>query len=464
MKLNNKELKEEIKAKYKFFGSGIEDDYDMQEDEFSEEYEEIEEDVIGDVLNCSISSGITGLQFESIISSLKSGYFVIPGFQRKFVWTQKQVASLALSIIKGIPVPPLYVYVDNKTKKQVILDGQQRVTAIFLYFYGLFFVEKTERQKLNFKDVAQMKERIDDIDKRMENYTRSNNKRTQAIKDEIKQLKLERKELCDTLRSKYGLKLSAFTVENVNKESVDISFSVFDENSREYLLRKDFNIAVVRCNDRHPQKIFANIFKVLNTGGKILGTQEIRNGIYWETELYKRLFALNEENENWRKIYGKISQFSKDVEILLKMLALNYYTVYENDRIETDYDGTFNWTNIMEGYSESCIDLPEESIDSDIQLLMNYLDVLVFDDDTKKCNKAVFEAVFVAFCKLGLLDRYYSPELKLRLSWIKWLEEKTDIFEKVLSNKASVESRLTGTISEVRAEYAKYIRKCKQTI
>ncbi|MCI9491027.1 MAG: DUF262 domain-containing protein, partial [Dorea sp.] len=246
MKLNNAELKEEIKEKYKFFGSGIEDDVDMQEDEFPEDYDE---KVIGDVLNCTISSGITGLQFESIISSLKSGYFVIPGFQRKFVWTQKQVAALALSIIKGIPVPPLYVYVDNKTKKQVILDGQQRVTAIFLYFYGLFFVGETKRRKLNFKHVAQMKERIDDIDKRIEDHTRSGNKRTQAVKDEIKQLKAERKALCDTLRSEYGLKISTFTVENVNKESVDISFSVFDEDSREYLLRKDFNIAVVRCND-----------------------------------------------------------------------------------------------------------------------------------------------------------------------------------------------------------------------
>ena len=66
MKLNNTEIKEEIKAKYKFFGSGIEDDYDMPEDEFSEDYDEIKENVIGDILNCSISSGITGLQFESI--------------------------------------------------------------------------------------------------------------------------------------------------------------------------------------------------------------------------------------------------------------------------------------------------------------------------------------------------------------------------------------------------------------
>ena len=460
MKLNNTEIKEEIKAKYKFFGSGIEDDYDMPEDEFSEDYDEIKENVIGDILNCSISSGITGLQFESIINSLKSGYFVVPGFQRKFIWTKKQVASLALSIIKGVPVPPLYVYVDNKTKKQVILDGQQRVTAIFLYFYGLFFVGEKKRQKLDFKDVSQIKEKIDIIDKRIEYLTRSGNKKTQLVKDEIKQLKTERKELCDTLRTKYGLGITSFTIENVNKESIDISFSVFDEDSREYLLRKDFNIAVVRCNDRHPQKIFANIFKVLNTGGKILGTQEIRNGIYWESDLYKRLFVLNEENENWRKIYGNISQFSKDVEILLKMLSLNYYTRYKNDRIETDYDGTFNWTNIMEGYSESCIGSSKELIDADIQLLTNYLDILIFDDDTKKCNKAVFEA----FSKLDLLGKYYNSNIKLRLSWIKWLEEKTDIFEKVLSNKASVESRLTGTINEVRTEYAKHIRKCKQTI
>ncbi len=464
MKLNNTEIKEEIKAKYKFFGSGIEDDYDMPEDEFSEDYDEIKENVIGDILNCSISSGITGLQFESIINSLKSGYFVVPGFQRKFIWTKKQVASLALSIIKGVPVPPLYVYVDNKTKKQVILDGQQRVTAIFLYFYGLFFVGEKKRQKLDFKDVSQIKEKIDIIDKRIEYLTRSGNKKTQLVKDEIKQLKTERKELCDTLRTKYGLGITSFTIENVNKESIDISFSVFDEDSREYLLRKDFNIAVVRCNDRHPQKIFANIFKVLNTGGKILGTQEIRNGIYWESDLYKRLFVLNEENENWRKIYGNISQFSKDVEILLKMLSLNYYTRYKNDRIETDYDGTFNWTNIMEGYSESCIGSSKELIDADIQLLTNYLDILIFDDDTKKCNKAVFEAVFIAFSKLDLLGKYYNSNIKLRLSWIKWLEEKTDIFEKVLSNKASVESRLTGTINEVRTEYAKHIRKCKQTI
>ena len=65
---------------------------------------------------------------------------------------------------------------------------------------------------------------------------------------------------------------------------------------------------------------------------------------------------------------------------------------------------------------------------------------------------------------MDLYNDYIDNQKRCIINEIKWLEEKTDIFEKVLSNKASVESRLTGTINEVRTEYAKHIRKCKQTI
>lgn len=450
------DIMKEISKKAQYFNNGgVDDNYDVKEDEFPED--EIDENIIGDVLRTSINSSMTGLQLESIINSLKSGYFLIPGFQRKFIWTKKQVASLALSIIKGIPVPPLYVYVDNKTMKQVILDGQQRVTAIFLYFYGLFFVSEHGHQKLNFKDVADIKERIDDIDRCIGKYnTEHGNQKPKNVKDKIKELREERKKLLSDLREKHGLAETKFMVPNGNKEKTDISFSLFDDNAKEYLKRRDFQIAVVRCDKSYPQKVFVNIFKVLNTGGKILGTQEIRNGIYWETLLYKRLFEVNEENENWRRIYGNISQFSKDIEILLKMLSLNHYTIQKNENIITQYDGTFNWTNIMEGYSEKCMNFSPEQIEEEIRLLLKYLSILDFDDDTRKCNKAVFEAVFVAFCKLGLSDEMYG-HMQLKLSWIIGLEEKTDIFEHVLSNKSSVETRLTRTFHEVKKEYAKYL-------
>ena len=283
MKQKNSKITEEIKNQIKFFGSGIEDDFvDVTEDGFEYSEDEVEEDIIGDLLNSAISSSNTGLQLESIINSLKTNYFKVPGFQRKFIWTKKQVASLALSIIKDIPIPPLYVYVDSKTKKQVILDGQQRVTAMFLYFYGLFFTSENKHRKLDFEDVAKIKERIDTINSCLLEFDEQyETKKPKEVKDRIKQLNVERKELRLELKEKYELVEAKFTIANKNKENVDISFTTFDEASREYLKRKSFNIAVVKCEKGRPQKIFANIFKVLNTGGKILGTQEIRNGIYW---------------------------------------------------------------------------------------------------------------------------------------------------------------------------------------
>ena len=79
---------------------------------------------------------------------------------------------------------------------------------------------------------------------------------------------------------------------------------------------------------------------------------------------------------------------------------------------------------------------------------------LILWKDTQK--NAFFEAVFVAFCKLGLLNGK-DNDIRLKLSWIIGLEENTDIFEHVLSNKTSVETRLTRTFNEVKKEYAKYL-------
>ena len=69
------DIMKEISKKAQYFNNGgVEDNYDVKEDEFPED--EIDENIIGDVLRTSINSSMTGLQLESIINSLKSGYFL----------------------------------------------------------------------------------------------------------------------------------------------------------------------------------------------------------------------------------------------------------------------------------------------------------------------------------------------------------------------------------------------------
>ena len=441
------QIEEIIKNQNEYFGNEVEDKYDL---ELDDDTDVVIDAVNGDVLDTQIFTSHSGLQLESIVNSLKTDYFQVPGFQRQFVWTKNQVAALAFSILKGIPIPPLYLYVDSNTKKHIILDGQQRVTAIFLYYYGLFFSSENNRKKINYVDVAQKKERIDSINQELSDLR----EKESIEKEKIICLEAEKEELLKFLKDNYELVETGFEIIAKGKPH-DLSFQNFKKDSRDFLLRKDFQIVVVRCLASRPQKVYAEIFKSLNKGGKILGTQEVRNGIYWDTRLYVWLTELN-KNLVWRSIYGRESIYSKDTEILLKMLALNYFTqVGEPDKdgniVTISYNGTFNWSNIINEYSEQAISFTDEVFEKETKRLERFLDVIEFDDEKIKCNKAAFEAVFVALCKCGKLES--EGELVLKMSWIHEIE-KTEIFEKVLSNRLSVVTRLSKTLIEVEKEYA----------
>ena len=442
-----------IDKQMSYFDSGIDDKYDEpslceQIYEYGNIFENLFE--INFYLNCNMS----GLQVESIINSLVSGYYQIPGFQRRFVWTKKQITYLALSIIKNIPIPPIYLYLEKELKRHVVLDGQQRITAIFLYFLGLYFISENNRKKLDFKDIYNIKLKLTQIDKDIENLNEEmvsceKRKEMTRIKQEIKELKNNRKKGALELKERYGLEETEYEYTDSNNNKINISIEEFDENSKEFLLRKRIEIAVVQCNDKYPQKVYAHIFKLLNSGGKLLGTQEIRNGVYWNTILYKNLFDINEDNIIWRKIYGKISIFSKDVEILLKALSLQYYTVCENEQIKIEYGGTFSWFNIMDDFSEECLSFSKIEVEKHTDLLKSFFNIIIIDDERIKCKKAVFEAVFVAFCKHDLLDR---EGITIDYSWMCSLN-KDDAFDKVLSNKTSIESRLLRAYQLVEEKY-----------
>ena len=84
------------------------------------------------------------MQISDILTDIDNGSFALPEFQRDFVWSRDKVRRLFDSLYRGHPVGSLLVwvtptgYVETKgTVDQppglvnVLLDGQQRVTAIY---------------------------------------------------------------------------------------------------------------------------------------------------------------------------------------------------------------------------------------------------------------------------------------------------------------------------------------------
>ncbi len=76
---------------------------------------------------------------KNILGYISSGDIAIPELQRPFVWAPKQITKLIESLYNGLPTGFIVMWTNDKVKlkdgklsvgKKIIIDGQQRITAL----------------------------------------------------------------------------------------------------------------------------------------------------------------------------------------------------------------------------------------------------------------------------------------------------------------------------------------------
>lgn len=102
----------------------------------------------------------------AILGFIEAGQFVIPEIQRPFVWKRAQVRDLIDSLYNGYPTGYIITWKnpDVKTKdgtvangKHVLIDGQQRITALMALIAGLEVLDEDfnkDRVKIAFNPLA----------------------------------------------------------------------------------------------------------------------------------------------------------------------------------------------------------------------------------------------------------------------------------------------------------------------
>lgn len=393
------------------------------------ELEEYEEKNIREteILKAEISYKTQSMDIESILNSLKNSYFVLPKYQRKFVWDKEEINSLILSLIKNIPIPPLYLYFQDDGK-YVILDGQQRITSIFLYFNNIFFKDDKNRSRLNFEEIS-------------------------------KELLLPNPEL----NKKFNLEEVKYNVENN-----DITFKNMSDKIKRILLRKSLDIVFVQCNSEDVVKVYSDIFKLLNSAGRPLSNQEIRNGIFIDNALYDEIEKIN-LNKVWRTLYGTNSIIYRDFEYLLRFLALSFYTKISNNEIEISYQHAFEYANIIDDFSKK-FDRKKNKKNLDKNLkknreIENAVKLEIFklekffkdiEIETEKINPKkkisilILEAIFVAYCKLELYNKNIRINYK---DFLSKLDNKTFAISRSTSSKVSIIKRLNAAYKILKRKY-----------
>lgn len=232
-------------------------------DEF-DELDTVEETDEEPYVEFDISVSPSDPTLESLAQKIENGDMIVPFYQRRFVWKIEQASKLIESFLMGLPVPQVFLYVNDDDQLEII-DGQQRIMSVKYFFEGYFGEEDNRGRRQSFK---------------------------------LKGL---------SERSEYN----------------GLTFDELGEREKRRLRNstlRAINIKQLTPNDNY-NSVF-HIFERLNTGGTALKPQEIRNAVY-RGQIVAELQELNTDPD-WQAILGLKApdRGQKDVELILRLFGL----------------------------------------------------------------------------------------------------------------------------------------------
>lgn len=103
----------------------------------------------------------TTYTINNLINEVKTGIIALPDLQRPFVWKNQQIRDLLDSLYKGLPAGLIILWKigepneqykpigfdKSTTPNRLVIDGQQRLTALYTILTGNPVIDKNYSKK-----------------------------------------------------------------------------------------------------------------------------------------------------------------------------------------------------------------------------------------------------------------------------------------------------------------------------
>ena len=302
--------------------------------------DEQEDDFSNDDL-FNISSWGADITLREIITSYNEGDFVKPELQRKYVWDKKEASRFIESILLGLPVPSIFLAKSNRGA-QLIVDGYQRIKTIVDFYKGVWSEDDTPFKLTNS--------------------------------------------------------------ERINERWRDKSYDdLDDEDKRRFRLYTIHAIIFEQKKPRNDEGLF-QIFERINTSGKVLNAQEIRNCVS-QGAMNSLLFSLN-SNQYWRTLFGSEKEDSRmlDLELILRFFTLSQKSILRSSRYKISLKKELNsYMNKYKKAEDSFIRERFNEFTSCIEFIWNHFGKEAFfnlQNDLaqirNKFNPTVYDSIMIA--------------------------------------------------------------------
>lgn len=309
---------------------------------------EVQDDYSDDSL-FNISSWGADLSFRELANMYEDDELVKPELQRKYVWDKVEASRFIESILLGLPVPSIFLAQAGSQK--LIVDGYQRIMTVYDYMHGIFSSDKKV-------------------------FKLSNSEKINA-----------------RWRNKAFSELS--TDDQRKLRSTTIHAIIFEQKKPE--------------ND---DTSLYQVFERINTSGRTLTAQEIRNCVY-QGPLNSLLFELN-ENAEWRELFGSedADNRMRDIEYILRFFVMKTDVVLNSESKQISLKKVLNeFMNTHKNASIEIIAQFKSEFERTIHLVSNCIGVNAFRNYTrnkfsKKFHPAIFDAVMIS---AFLIDQHGTP-------------------------------------------------------
>lgn len=241
------------------------------------------------------------------VEQLISEGIVLPEYQRSFVWNKEQIMNLINSIGKDEFVPPITI--GKLNDKNIIIDGQQRLTSIVLAYLNVL------PSKKRYKRTIKVEGDNEDDEIEEEHYFEWTINTLKELGSNISEI-----------RSALG--------NSDDYEALGTNW-VNDEFLKKHYLGFSYIIPHTDITEDDQHRFFSTIFRNVNIGGTNLLKTESRKSLYYLNNAYVPLFA----PEFAKNIFVK--QFGADSQPIdfLRLLALVF-----------DYSKNDDSSKVMKGY------------------------------------------------------------------------------------------------------------------
>lgn len=223
------------------------------------------------------------LTLETILNDVKIGRIGLPDLQRPFVWEPNKIRNLFDSLLNGYPIGFIMLWetpddYEEKTNsigdnqksftnpKSLIIDGQQRLTALLAAVYGIEIQDKNykkRRIKISYNPLKETN--------RFDNWTAAHEGDPEWIPDISTVFKANEEQRIGGFREEYIATLNASRQKkNLPPIDRDTEYMIERNIGELVLLLVTFSVPVLEITRKATEEDVSEIFVRVNSGGQTL--------------------------------------------------------------------------------------------------------------------------------------------------------------------------------------------------